>query len=364
MIIDRYLFRELSYTLFGVALLLLLIIVSSTFVRILAEAAEGVYPEQIVFTLFVLKSVPNLAVVLPLAFLLAVLLGLGRLYKDSEMVVLSACGVGPGHVVRVVLLLAAAVGLVVALFTLWVVPATQEASHRLLDRAQASAEIEGIAAGRFNVTAEGDNLIYAETIGEEGRRLHNLFAHGRDASGRAQVISAADGYQYTDAASGLRYLVLENGYRYEGVPGAPDFRVIQFEQHGFRIEERAIVPSRRALYALPTSDLWGSRKLNEIAELQWRLSLPVSAVLLGLLAVPLARANPRQGRYGRLFIGILVYIIYNNMMTVARSWLGKGLVAPWLGMWWVHLVMLALVLFLLDRHGKMPLRWRWRRETA
>src|SRR5512142_772349 len=102
MIIERYLFKELTYTLLGVALLLILIILSSTFVRILAQAADGAYPQQIVFTLFALKSIPDLAVVLPLAFLLAVLLALGRLYKDSEMVVLSACGVGPEREVRVV----------------------------------------------------------------------------------------------------------------------------------------------------------------------------------------------------------------------------------------------------------------------
>jgi len=361
LIIERYLFRELAYTLLGVALLLALIILSSTFVRILAEAADGTYPQQIVFTLFLLKSVPNLAVVLPLAFLLAVLLALGRLYKDSEMVVLAACGVGPEKVVRVVAVLSLVVGLVVAAFTLWIVPATKERSQRLLDEAAARNEIEGITAGRFNTTGSGDQLIYAEEMSADKRTLSNVFGYARDAAGRLNLIAAESAYQYFDRQSGDRYLVLENGYRYEGQPGAADFRIIRFGEHGVRIDEREVVPSKRALYSVPTERLLQSNKPNERAELHWRLAVPISTVILGLLAVPLARANPRQGRYGRVFAGILVYVIYNNLMTVGRAWVNKGTVPDWVGMWWVHLLMFALVLFLLHRHSRMPTAWRWPR---
>jgi lipopolysaccharide export system permease protein len=358
MIVERYLFRELAYTLIGVALLLTLIILSGTFVRILAEAADGSYPKQLVFTLFALKSIPNLAVVLPLAFLLAVLLALGRFYKDSEMVVLAACGIGPEKVVRVVTFMSIVVGLIVALFTLWIVPATQDHSQKLLDEAAARAEIEGIAAGRFNTTSDGNQLIYAEEISSDRRVLSNLFGYSRDSTGRMNLIAAERANQHTNRETGDRYLVLENGYRYEGKPGAADFRIIRFAAHGVRIEERAVAPSKRALYSQPTSALMGSDKPADAAELQWRISLPISTILLGLLAVPLAKTNPRQGRYGRLFAGIMVYVIYNNLMTVGRAWVNKGEVPTWVGMWWVHALVFVLVLILLDRHSKMPLEWR------
>lgn len=367
MIVERYLFRELLYTLLGVTLLLSLIILSSTFVRVLAEAADGSYPRQIVLSLFALKSIPNLAVVLPLAFLLSVLLALGRLYKDSEMVVLAACGVGPERVVRVVSVLAVIIGLVVALFTLWIVPATQEKSQQLLDQATARNEIEGIAAGRFNTAGSGDQLIYAEEISSDRRTLTNIFGYARDATGRMNLITAQSAYQHFDREKGERYLVLENGYRYEGAPGAADFRIIRFKQHGVRIQAREVVPSKRAQYSVPTSTLWQSDKRSDMAELQWRISVPLSTVILGLFAVPLAKTNPRQGRYGRLFAGILVYVIYNNLMTVGRAWVDKGSVPDWLGMWWVHGLLVVLVLILLDRHGKMPGAWRlpgWRGRTA
>ncbi|MGE0081979.1 MAG: LPS export ABC transporter permease LptF [Thiohalomonadaceae bacterium] len=357
MIIDRYIFRELAMTLLGVAFLLVLIIMSATFVRILAEAAEGAYPQQVVFTLFLLKSVPNLAVVLPLAFFLAVLLALGRLYKDSEMIVLAACGVAPNHILRSAGVLAAAVGLVVALFTLYIVPYTQEQSQRVLDVAQARTEIEGIAAGRFTTGGSGEHLVYVEEIGAERKTLSNVFAHSVTADGRTVVVSAARAHQYTNPDTGDRYLVLEDGYRYEGDPGQPDFRIIRFDTHGVRLEERAVVASRRSMYSLPTSALLRGGRARQ-AELQWRLAAPISTVLLGLLAVPLARTNPRQGRYGKLFVGLVIYIVYYNLLTVARSWVSRGAVPEWVGMWWVHLLMLGVVLFFLWRHGKMPRPWR------
>jgi lipopolysaccharide export system permease protein len=362
-IIDRYIFRELTVTLLGVAFLLVLIILSATFVRILAEAAEGAYPQQVVFTLFLLKSVPNLAVVLPLAFFLAVLLALGRLYKDSEMVVLAACGVGPNHTLRAAGALAALVGLIVAAFTLVIVPYTQEKSQQVLDRAQAQAEIEGIAAGRFTTGGSGEHLIYVEDIGTARKTLRNVFAKSVTEDGRTVVVSAARAHQFIDRDTGDRYLVLEDGYRYEGEPGQPDFRIIRFETHGVRLEERAVTPSRRALYSLPTATLW-SGDASYVAELQWRLAAPIATVLLGLFAVPLARTNPRQGRYGKLFAGLVVYIVYYNLLTVARSWVSRETVPEWVGIWWVHLLMLAVVLFYLWRHGKMPRaqgqrRWRW-----
>jgi lipopolysaccharide export system permease protein len=366
-IVERYLFRELAATLLGVALLLTLIILSSTFVRVLADAADGAYPQQIIFTLFALKSIPNMAVVLPLAFLLAVLLALGRLYKDSEMVVLAACGIGPEKEVRVVAFLSAIVGVVVAVFTLWIVPAAQESSQRLVDQAAARNEIEGIAPGRFNAAGGGEQLIYAEEISPDRRQLVNVFGYARDAKGVSTVVSAKRAIQYFDDASGDRFLVLQEGYRYEGMPGQADFRVVQFATHGVRVQEREVVPSKLALYSVSSARLWnGWRSPAYRAELEWRISLALSTVLLGLLAVPLARTNPRQGRYGRLFVGILVYITYNNLMTIARTWVGRNAVPEWVGMWWVHVLMLAVVLVLLHHHGRMPGDWHrpWRRRAA
>ncbi len=348
MIVERYLLREIAATFTGVTILLLLIFLSGTFIRILAEAAEGNYPADLIFGLFFLKSIANLTLVLPLSFFLATLLALGRLYRDSEMIAMFACGVRPRNVVRAAGTLAAGVAAVVALLSLYLGPWAEEQGHRLLDAAEASSEIEGLVAGRFNQTASGDVLIYVEGIAPDRRTLTNVFAHVRE-EGQVRLLSAARAHQITDRDTGDRFLVLEDGYRYDGQPGRRDFQMIRFEEHGLRIEERAITPSQRRRNAFTTARLLESDVPGDWAELQWRLAMPISTLLLGLLAVPLSKTSPRQGRYGKLFAGIMLYIIYNNLLTVARAALGRGDLDPWIGTWWVHLLALAAVTVLVRR---------------
>jgi len=354
LIIERYLLREIFYAFLGVTLLLLLIFVSGTLVRILAETAEGTYPADIVFSLFALKSVANLMLVLPLALFLAVLLALGRLYKDSEMTVLAACGVGPEKVVKSVALLSVFVSVLVAFLALYLAPLAEEHGHRLIDQAEASSELEGVAAGRFNQTEDGRHLLYVEDIAEGRQRLEEIFGYSRVVDGADNVVIAESANQYIDEDTGNRYLLLNNGYRYEGEPGTAQFRIVKFKEYGILLKEQPVVPSKRRRNAIPSSELLRSDSDGDMAELQWRISMPISALVLAMLAVPLARTTPRQGRYGRLFAGILLYIIYNNLMTVGRAWVGKGEVPPEVGIWWSHLLMLATAIWLLWRQNRMP----------
>jgi lipopolysaccharide export system permease protein len=342
LIIERYLLRETASTFFGVSLLLVLIYLSGTLIRILAEAAEGKYPVGIVLQLFAYKGVGNLVFILPLAFFLAVLLALGRLYKDSEMAALTACGVGPGRVYTGVGGLGLLVAIALAFLALWFAPWSEERAQRLLDEAQASSELEGLEAGRFNETGEGQPLVYVEAISPDREVLHNIFAYGKDAGGRENVIAAEQARQAD--RDGDRYLVLRDGHRYEGRPGEEGYRSISFREHGMLMREREVVASQRPRHAVPSWDLYERGGRGEVAELQWRIAVPISAFLFGLLAVPLAKTSPRQGRYGKLFVGILIYIGYNNLLTVARASLGKGQIDPALGLWWVHGLLLAAIL--------------------
>lgn len=345
MIIERYLVREIIATFVGVALLLALIFFGGTFVRILAEAADGNYPARLVLTLFALKGVGNLVFILPLAFFLAVLLALGRLYRDSEMVVLYACGVGPRRIYYSVALLAVPVAAALGLLALSFAPWAEEQSYRLLDKAGAAPAIEGIAAGRFNKAGAGGQLVYVEEIAGDRKTLRKVFAYG-EAGGRKQLLSAEQAHEFNDPATGERYLVLQDGFRYEGLPGAPDFKVIEFKEHGLRLVERTVQPSARPRHAVSSMTLWQSADRGDGAELQWRMAVPLSTLLLGLLAVPLSRSSPREGRYGRLFGGIVVYLLYNNLLTMARSGMAKGDDVGMFGLWWVHGLILIILLLL------------------
>lgn len=359
MIIQRYLLREMTATFGGVALLLCLIFLSGTFIQILSEAATGFYPARLVLELFALKGIGNLVFILPLAFFIAVLLALGRLYRDSEMTALYACGIGTRTVYLTVGGLALAVALLLAALALFFTPWAEDRSYQLLDEAGAESEVEGLAAGRFNVLGAGEYLVYVEAISSDRQRLSGVFAHGA-VDGRQQLLSAERALQRLDPTSGERYLVFVDGTRYEGRPGEADYKIINFAEHGIRLVEREVVRSERRHHAIASSELWGSARRNDRVELQRRLDVPLLTVLLGLLAVPLSRTSPRDGRYGKLFIGIVAYIVYNNLLTMARANVSKGEVAPEVGLWWVHLLMLVLVIMIIWYQRRLRDGWRWR----
>lgn len=356
MIIDRYLLREVGWTFLGVSTLLLLIYFSSSFIRILSEAADGAYPVDIVLHLFALKSVGNLAFILPFSLFITVLLALGRLYKDSEMTALAACGVSPLHLLRPVGIAALGVVALLALLVFHLVPWAEGRADALLRRAQASSELEGLAPGRFNQPFADGPLIYVEAA--EAGALRNVFAYaGRP--DRLDILAAAEARERVDPASGERYVVFTNGYRYEGLPGSGDLRVIRFAEHGIRLADREMATAVGSRHAFSTLQLLVSRDPRDLGELHWRLAVPVSALLLALLAVPLARTSPRQGRYGRLFVGVLIYIAYNNLLTLARSALVKGQIPAELGLWWVHALVAVLLLALLWSQRRLPGPRRW-----
>jgi lipopolysaccharide export system permease protein len=359
LIIQRYLMREIAVTFLGVSLLLALMLLSSNFIRLATETLEGDYPVAAFLTLFALKGVGNIVFILPFAFFIAVLLTLSRLYKDNEIIVLMACGVGPGRLLSSVATLGLAVTLLVGYMALFFAPWAAELSKQLLDEAGAQQGIEGIVAGRFNSLGSDSPTIYVERYEADKKLLHGIFVQGfsSEAEGHKLYVIKAARAQERKGPQGNRYLVLQDGYRYEGTQGKSDYRVIQFAEHGIRLVEREVTASRRPNYAIPTSRLWGDESASYVAEFQWRLSVPISTLLLALIAVPLSKSTPRSGYYRGLFLGILVYVIYNNLLTVGRSLLTKGDVPLQVGLWWVHLLVLVLLVVILwHQRGRRSVR--------
>jgi lipopolysaccharide export system permease protein len=334
--------REVAQTFLAVSLLLVLMFFSATFIKQLTETLEGDYPVSILFSLFALKGVGNIVFILPFAFFIAVLLAFGKLYKDNEIVVLLACGAGPRRLFASVGFLAVIVAVMIGYLALFFAPWAEDKSSQLLDEAGARQEIEGIIPGRFNSLGANSPIIYVESLDKDKKRLNGIFVQGSD-NGVQYVMSAKRAHEFVDKKTGARYLVLLDGRRYEGSLGERDYRIIEFAEHGIRIRNREVVSSSRQRYAVATTTLWGSSDRGDIAELHWRLALPISTILLALLAVPLSKGSPRGGRYSGLFFGIVLYVIYNNLLTVGRSALGKGEVPLALGLWWVHLLALGLL---------------------
>lgn len=350
MIISRYLLREILLAVLAVSGVLYVIYVSNRLIRFFSDAESGGVPSEVIPHLLALKSLSNLTMLLPLAFFIAVLVALGRLYKDNEMLVLAACGVGADRLRRTILWLAFGFAGVVAAISLYGGPWAEEKSQQIMDRSEAGMDLHSIAAGRFRELRSGTMVFYVEKMGEDGQTLENVFVQTRR-NGVLNVITAERGHQEFDGQTGDRYLVLENGYRYEGQPGDSQFKIIRFTTHGMLLEERPVTPRMRKTVASSTPALWGKPGRYEKAELQWRFAMPLATILLAALAVPLSRTNPRQGRFAKLFVAIVIYALYMNFLAVARAWVEHGTIAPSLGLWWVHGVVLAVILTLTVRHA-------------
>ncbi len=348
--LDKYLLREIFYTLLAVTGVLLFILLSNQFARVLGEAAAGRLPRGAVFELMGLTSLQYLTILVPVSLFLAVMLAFGRLYKDSEMSAIMACGVGPARLYRPLMFIAVLAALLLSWLSLDLAPWSAETAHVLRKTAQRDAELGSLEPGRFRSAGGGDTVFYAESV-TDGNMMANVFIQ-RQRGEEVQVAVAERGQLVRDREQ--PFFVLYDGRRYEGVPGSTEFRIMEFREHGIPIVLPAPDLTPDDVEMLPTRSLLGSPDMGEQAELQWRLSVPVSALLLAILALPLSRTSPRQGRYGKLAVAVLVYIVYSNLLGAARVWLEKGVVPPALGLWWVHALVLAAGLLLLLQQN----RWR------
>ena len=359
-IFDRYLLKEVIQGWLAVTLFLWLMLVSNRLVRYLGDAASGEIPGDLVFKLLGLKMVWYLVHVVPFALALGVMLGLGRLYRDNEMTVLSACGVGPWRIYKPLFGFGVLVAIVLAWLALFISPEIEGLSNRMAKTAKEQANLSILGAGRFNEMQHGRFVFYAERFSKDKQNMENLFILVRSLTGKPpQLLTARSAYRKHDAETGDDFLVLVDGYRYEGQPGRADYRIMQFGEYGVRIDLPDKVEVEEKTASIPTGVLMGSADPEEIAELQWRIAMPVSVMVLLFLTMPLSRSSPRQGRYGRMVIAILLFVIYYNFLATAKFWVSEGKVPPVIGLWWVPVLTVLLTMALL---GGESLMCRLRRQ--
>jgi lipopolysaccharide export system permease protein len=282
--------------------------------------------------------------------LLAVVLTLGRLYHDSEMAALQACGFAPARLLVPLFCFASVIAVGLGWLVFVQVPQADSQVQLLRQSALKEAQFGQLDAGRFRSFSGGDAVFYAERVDQEGV-LHNVFVQ-RESAGRIEV-ALADTATYSKAAlNGMHLVTLFNGRRYEGVPGREDFRVIEFREHGIPIATPSDVAGSQDPDTKPTRELLGSHDPSDVAQLQFRTSTPLMALVLTLIAVPLSRLRPRQGRYTHVGFAIVVYFVYSNLLSAAKVWIEKGDLPPAIGVWWVHLAALALGVYLVSRETR------------
>ncbi|MDN4502822.1 LPS export ABC transporter permease LptF [Alteromonadaceae bacterium BrNp21-10] len=351
MLIFRYLLSETMKSQVAVFMVLMAIFITQKFVRVLAEATNGDIPAGLVLGFLSLKVPVLAALILPLSLFLGIMLAHGRIYADSEMAVLRACGVSEWYVTRVMLVLGMFMAILTAVLTLWIAPAAVEREYQLEEQAGAETGLTTLIPGRFQETANEQAVMFVHDIGTDNNQLERVFVAQHkaeeDQTG-VQLIYAKTGNVRQDA-DGSQHLILGDGIQYQGNRGKRDYQIVNFEEYQVQISERQTEQQRRKLSAYPTHQLWGDDSIDAIAELQWRLAIPLSIPFLVLIAVPLSAVEPRQGRFGKVFPGLLLYLGYFMLLMAGRKVLEDGKIPPQLGLWWVHCVVLCIGIVLLVR---------------
>lgn len=353
MLVFRYLTREVLTNMLAVTFVVLLIIMSGRFVRHLDQAATGDLASNVVF-LMILFRLPNfVSLILPLGFFIGILLAYGRLYVESEMVVLSTSGMSPtrllGYTAIPALLLMGFLGY----NALYLAPTGEARVQKILADPETKESLGVLLPGAFRTFNDERQVAYVESLNSDKTRMKTIFLSSAqeleegEQFPRVNLVLADTGKIVRKGPAGDRYVELYDGYQYEGTPGRNDFQVARFETYGVRISDRRGALARREERdAVPTSALISSDKPGYKATLQWRLSLPVIIPIVALLALSLSRTNPRQGRFVKLFPAVLVYMTYLVSLQAARDAVEAETLPVAIGLWPVHLAFLLLGLFL------------------
>ena len=341
-ILDKMIALDLLKTLLSVWTVIVVIIVSRKFIKILDKAIEGHISNDTLLTILGLKTVTAGISLLPAATFMALLMVLGRLYKDQEMSAIAAAGGGAGTLYRAVFLLALPLSAVTFGLSMYASPWAETRIERLMNQDEQSSDIRGIAAGKFSEYSRGDLVFYVENISADNK-MHSVFVQDRKKD-KLSIVTAEQ--SHFEELPGGRYMVFENGERIQGHPGDYNYVIEKFTEYAVKIQERNVAASLSP-NAVDSGALWQSKLPREVAELQSRLALPLSIPLFAFLAVPLSKISPRGGIYGSMFLGFLVYFSYGNLSSVAQSWIIKESIPAWPGVFWVIFALAAIGALLL-----------------
>lgn len=354
MIIFRYLAKEVFLTLLALTAILMLIFLSNQFVLYLNRAASGSIPGVIIMKLMLLE-LPNLmSLLLPLGFYMALLLAYGRLYAENEMTVLRACGYGSRQLLAHSFVMATVVAVIVAVVMIWISPSIALERAKLLRSTGIKTLIQTIVPGRFHAINHGQEVFYVQAMSRDHSNAEQIFlAKKSTVNDKTQwdVLWADQALFEHDAKTTEEYVVLRNGNEYQGAPGRADYQIAEFAKYKARLPHPVVTLSDDTR-TLSTSALWplNNADISKATELQWRLSIPVMVFTLTMVAVPLSRVSARAGKFAKLLPAVIIYILYANFMFLARDAMMSGTIPLWIGMGWIHLLVLLLGLFLLRRN--------------
>ena len=334
------------------------IVLVSQLIRLLGDAVSGSISVDAVLALLGFSAMSYLPVLLSVCLFVSILLTLSRCYRDSEMVVWFCAGAGLTRWIKPVLWYAIPVVMVIALLSLALSPWAMRKAEEYKVKLENRDDVATATTGVFRESKKDERVYFIENIDLKSNRVSNIFVQSEQ-NGKMGTMVAREGFQET-LPSGDRFLVLLNGTRYEGTPGQRDYNIVEFGRYAMRIDVVQMKQAEPERRSMSTGELWRDRTTWNLAELEWRLGLPLSAIIISLLAIPMSYVNPRAGRSLNLVLAIVLYMLYSNMISVSKSWVGQAQVSPLVGLLGVHALMLAITgLMFYRRMTLYSLRRQW-----
>ena len=344
MIFRRSLVRELTATAVGLFLILLAILFTNLVLRLLARAAGGTVAPEGILALLGFNALFYFNILLSVALFLTVLLTLSRWYRDSEMIVWFTSGLSLVDWLRPILLFAAPFLVAIIVLSLYLSPWAEQRKLEFEQQLKSRDDISLVTPGLFREFPRANLVVFVQSVNPLNNTVRNVFLHSIEDKQDSTTVAARG--KLEDMPNGDRFIVLEHGRRYQGTPGTADYRIVEFERLGRRIEPSEVRAIPTSTKALPTPALLVTDDRVNRAELFWRISVPISALVLTLLAVPLAYVNPRMGRSFNFFAAMFLYMLYSNCLNIVQSLIAQGRLGFWVGLVLPHVIALAVVVVL------------------
>ena len=346
----------------AVTVVLLVIMIGNVLARSLSRFSDAAVSVELVLTLVAVTSISLLVTLIPLGLYLGIMLAHGRFYRDNEMAVMHACGVGWLDLMRPTALVGLCGAVFIALLTIYASPWAARYEQELKQEIQETSALSLLTPGRFAETSDGSTVLFVRAANEARTRFNDVFMHRDRGDDLPTLDTARLAFYQRDEDSGDEYLVLSEGQTVIGKPGDAEYTVTEFRTQGVLRPREDPVEPRLYTKGKTLTQLWYSADPEDKAELQWRVSIPLAALLLALLAVPLSHTSPREGRFGKIALAILIYIPYANLLVLARKWIESETMPAWIGLWPVHVLVGVLILSLLAR--RLGWQWLWSRRAG
>lgn len=345
-IIDKYIAKELLATFLSVIFVLLIIVLSTEVVHLLKWVSQGVIPIG-AFLSYLLNSLFEFSVVLiPLSLLMGILLAFGRLYRDSEMAAIMSAGIGPIQWYRPLMLIAVPTTLLLLVLLLYVKPLITLQRAQLAAEIQSQATVDTLLIGHFNRAGIGGGVLFLESEAKESGQINNVFFQKHhDEVSHVDLATSTSSYYNED---GRRYMMMHGGTHYVGNAGDTGFKIIRYKDYGIHIDKKR-VEAKLSEKSKTVAELWSSTSPVDQAELQWRLTLPLATIIVAFMALPLSHTDPRSGRYAKLAVALILYLVYSNLLGIGKTWIVQEKVPVWVGTWWVHIIAIIITFYLLKR---------------